>query len=476
MSHDPPEILVLGGGPAGCTAARLLARWGHAVRLVTRPAIDDATGLAESLTPSCGKFFDLLGIQAAIDAAGFVQTTGNTVWWGSETPRVEHFANAAWGWQVTAPRLEVVMRGAAIEAGASIEERLLTPNEAATLPAGFRIDCSGRAGLLARPLGGRVAEPGHRTVALSAIWRTAGDWALPEPSHTVIESYADGWVWSVPIDATRRTVAVMVDPQTSSLGRGEGALATYLGELDKTHRIRALLTKAERESGPAGWDASMYRATHYTGDDGLLAGDAATFVDPLSSAGVKKALASGWLAAIVAHTSLVRPAMAAAARQFFHDREAEMYANFLALTRRYLHDAAVGQAQPFWAERAEMQDWDERQATEAGERAAIQAAYDQLRAADRLQVVVGPEVRVESRPAIAGSEIVMEPRLVTPADPVGARFLHDVDVVTMVELAPHYRDVPDLFEECVKRVGPMPLPAFLTALATAVARRWLVAA
>ena len=182
---------------------------------------------------------------------------------------------------------------------------------------------------------------------------------MPDPTHTLVESYADGWVWSVPIDANRRAVAAMVDPRTSSITRGEGALATYRHELGKTARMRELLDGAALEGGPAGWDASMYHAARYVGEDWLLAGDAATFVDPLSSAGVKKALASGWLAAIAVHTGVVRPEMGDVALQFFADREADMYGQFLALTRRYLQEAAVGQGQPFWAERAEMREWEE---------------------------------------------------------------------------------------------------------------------
>jgi flavin-dependent dehydrogenase len=478
VSGSGSEILVLGGGPAGCTAARLLALWGHEVRLVTRAHAAGATGLAESLTPSCGKFFDLLGIRDAIDAAGFVRTTGNTVWWGSHAPRVEPFANGALGWQVTAPRIERVMRSAAAEAGVAIEDRILTSDDAAARPARFRIDCSGRTGLLAKPRAGRVAEPGHRTVALSATWRRDTPWDLPDQSHTLIESYSDGWAWSVPIDRTRRAVAVMVDPHTSALTRGEGALATYLAEIQKTTRFRELLESAAHEGGPVGWDASMYHATHYAGDGWLVAGDAASFVDPLSSAGVKKALASGWLAAIAAHTSLVRPEMAEPARRFFADRDAEMYGNFLALTKQYLSDGAGDRGQPFWAERAETTaettKGDERRARQHAERDAVLAAHARIKAASSLCVRRGSRVRVELRPAIAGSEIVMERRVVTEDEPAGVRFIYDVDVVAMVELAPSCNQVPGLHAELVARVGPTDLPALLTALATAVARGWLV--
>ncbi len=470
---DPPDVLVLGAGPSGCTAARLLAMWGHAVTLVTRPASLMGAPLAESLTPSCGKFFDLLGIQSAIDDAGFVRSTGNTVWWKPGDARVEMFANGATGWQATSTELEGVMLATAQEAGVRVERAMLTPEEAAARPAPVRLDCTGRAGLLARSRAGRRMEAGHRTVSLSAVWTRPSGWALPDASHTLIESYADGWAWSVPLDETRRAVAVMVDPRITSMTRGDGPAATYRAELEKTGRLRALLAGASMIGGPTGWDASMYSSTNYAGDDWLVVGDAASFVDPLSSAGVKKALASGWLAAIVTHTALSNPGMAATARQFFADREAEVYANFLSLTRGYLHEAAEGQAHPFWSERAEAREREAVQVAAARERQAVSEAFERLKAVPELTARRGAEVRLERRPAIGSREIVMEPRLITPTDSVGVRYLYDVDVVAMVELAPTCRQVPDLFDAYVKRAGPVDLGGFLTALATAVTRRWV---
>ena len=45
-----------------------------------------------------------------------------------------------------------------------------------------------------------------------------------------------------------------------------------------------------------------------------------------------------------------------------------------------------------------------------------------------------------------------------------------------VELAPGCRHVPELYDACARRQGPIDLAAFLTTLATAVARRWLTMA
>jgi flavin-dependent dehydrogenase len=452
---------VLGGGPAGASAARLLALWGHAVRLVTRPQAEGR--LAVSLPPSCAKLFEAIGVGDAIDRAGFVRSTGNTVWWGSRDPRVEPFAGGARGWQVETHRLEAVMLEQAASAGVSIERRVIADPE----PVAFTIDGTGRTGALARARGFRRYHDGPRTVALVGSWRCEPRWPVPDDTHTVVESYETGWAWSVPLADGTRHIAVMVDPQRSDLARGSSSRVVYLAEIAKTAAFRTLTSSAALVDGPWGWDASTYRADRYAGDNWLLAGDAGSFIDPLSSAGVKKALASGWLAAVTVNTCLVKPAMRQHALDFFSAREIEIEAAHHRAGRRFLAEAAPSHDHPFWSERADAIDRED----DDGD---VRAAFEQLRRAPTLQARPGPALQVEPRPAVSGREIVLEPHIVSPERPSGVRYVRGVDLLVLLELAPSYGQVPDLFDAYVRRSSPVALPDFLYALATAVARGWLV--
>jgi hypothetical protein len=304
---------------------------------------------------------------------------------------------------------------------------------------------------------------------LIGLW-TADAFDVPETSHTLIESYESGWAWSVPATDGERFIAVMVDPRTSNLAKGDGARQTYLNELARTRHFRQLTAAAMFADGPWGWDASMYSASRYVDGNVLLVGDAGSFIDPLSSAGVKKALASAWLAAVAVHTSLDRPAMRETAFEFFAAREREIYAAFRHLTERYLGDASTAHEHPFWTDRMSALD-DDNGNDDVRE---AQRAFDQLRGAPAIALNVSPSVSIELRPAVSGCHIVLEPRVVTEALPQGARFIRDVDVVTLIELAPAHAQVPDLFDAYCRRAAPVALPDFLAAMATVVARRWLI--
>lgn len=460
------EVLVLGGGPAGAAASRLLASWGHGVRLITRPAT--GSPLAVSLPPSCAKLFDAIGVADAIERAGFIRSTGNTVWWGSGDARVETFASGARGWQAEVGRLAETLLESAIAAGVRVERSTLSAPP--DFDAAFVLDCTGRSGLIARSMEVRQYHEGPRTIALVGEWQTSGQWAVPDDSHTVIESYADGWMWSVPTAPGARHVAAMVDPHRSELARDGSPRDVYLAEIDKTRVFRRLLDGATLSGGPRGWDASTYSASRYATDRWLLVGDAASFIDPLSSAGVKKALASAWLAAVVAHTCLTKPQMQSHALAFYDAREREIEQHHAAESRAFLAEAAREHGHAFWIERSA--DPGERGGRDAD---AIRTAFADLKAARDFRTKTGAAASIEARPFVQGNEIALGPHLVTRQDPAGVRYLHGVDMLTVLELAPTVSQVPDLYEAYVRHGGPVPLHDFLLALATAVARGWLVA-
>jgi flavin-dependent dehydrogenase len=465
MAFNPSTIVVLGGGPAGAAAAKLLATWGHRVHLITRPP--DDRRLAVSIPPSCSKLFDAIGVSEAVDRAGFVRSTGNTVWWGQADARVEMFADRQKGWQVSLERFEAVLLDEAVRAGTTVERRVVSPYERISQGAAFVLDCTGRTGVLARGRNLRRYPAGPRTIALAGEWLAAW-WALPDDSHTVIESYADGWMWSVPLAPGVRHVCSMIDPQRSDLARGRSSRDVYLAEIAKTRVFKELLVSASLASGPSGWDASSYHADEYAGEGWLLAGDAGSFIDPLSSAGVKKALASAWLAAVVVNTYIRTPPMRRHALEFFSAREREIERHHTAESRTFLTAAARGHDHPFWSNRAA----DAEETT--GDADAIRRAFERLKTSPAFRVRVSERIRVEPKPLVEGREITLAPQIITP-DAAVIRYLHGIDMVALLELAPRVSQVPDLFDAYA--VGhPRPsLHDFLMAVSEAVARGWLVA-
>ena len=500
MARAPFDAVIIGGGPAGAAAARLLSVWGHAVLLVTK-TVDATRSLGESLPPSCRKLFDLLGVTSAIDGAGFLRSTGNTVWWGDRASRTGNFADGTSGLQVVRHDLDAVLLRLAAEAGARVVTDALArdarlppidgPLEAATVSYAtadarthvvetpFVLDCSGRAGFLARR-GFRVHDGGQTTLALTAVWTRPEGWSLGDETHTLVETYGDGWAWSVPVTPTRRYVTVMVDPRVTDLDRGGALTACYEAELVKTAALRRALDGATRVTAPWGCDASLYHARTCGTPGVLLVGDAASFIDPLSSYGVKKALASAWLAAVVVHTSLTNRPLAGVALDLFNEREREIHTASVRQSTRFFAEAAAQHLHPFWTGRATADVQTDSEDAPPGVEIdalrhdpAVRAALDALRRGGGIRLRRGDDLSVEARPALTTREVVMEDRLVLPDWPGtnrGVRFLRAVDLLRLVELAPNHSQVPDLYEAYNRRCVPVSLPDFLGALSVLLAK------
>ncbi len=483
------DVAIVGGGPAGAAAGRLLALWGYDVVVMTRPE-DPERSLAVSLPPSVRKLLREIGVLDAVDIAGFVRSTGNTVWWGGGAPRSECFAGGETGYQVRHAEFDGLLLAAAETAGATVVRdatvvdvaveieparvRYATENGAGEVSARYLLDASGRQGVVARSMGWHPEPEPSRTVALIGTWQRDDPWDLADDTHTLVESFAEGWAWSVPVGTGHRYFTCMLDPQVSELSRGT-VKQRYLEALERTAAFKRLLHGANLDSEPWGCDASWYRAEQVFGEHFLLLGDAASCIDPLSSFGVKKALASGWLAAIVSNTWLREPALHDAAAALFADRERQMYDSFRSQASRFFEAVAEDHHHPFWTGRSIGDDQqaapDDVDALRADRE--VLSAFEALKAGTSIQLVVEPTVQVIEAPAIGDRRVVMEQRLATPAIPGGLRFLRGIDVRHLMALAPDHEQVPDLFAAYNEHYPAVALPDFVGALSVLLAKGFL---
>ena len=504
MSGDV-DIVVIGGGPAGSAIACLLAQWGHSVRVLTRGP-DRARGAAESLPPSTRKLLAKIGVLEAIDGAHFYRTTGNTVWWGEREGHVEKFATVVrealqsvpYGYQVLRPELDRLLLTTAADAGAEIScdahvhrVQLTEPDllagggrgadarveyqrerqPATTISCRFALDCSGRAGVIARQ-GFRRHQPGYRTQAFIGAWQSASGWNLPDETHTLVETYEDGWAWSLPLSSALRQVGVAVDVGTTRIRRGSTLHATYRAEIAKTRELSTLMSGATLDRVWA-CDASLFSAHQYAGSQFLLVGDAGSCIDPLSSFGVKKALASAWVGAVAVHTCLTHPDRQGVALEFFSNWERQVYGASLQRSVEFAREAYGRHPHPFWAERAEVhvdaatEDLDEEVLFRAPD---VQLAFERLKESAAIDFAFSESVCLKKRPLIHGREIVLGEALSLPEAPDGIRFLAGVDLLKLGELACHHRQVPDIFEAYCRTHGEVPLPSLLGSLSVLVAK------
>ena len=484
------EVAVIGGGPAGAAVARLLSLWGRDVVLVTAPS-DPVRDLAVSLPPSVAKLLAEIEVLDVVDAAGFIRSTGNTVWWGDKEPRSRAFADGTAGYQVRHGDFDRVLLAAAAAAGATVIRDATVRNadvesEPARLSgdvdgAPFEVttamvlDASGRQGVVAKARGLRV-EADARTIALVGTWRRDGGWEVPDDSHTLVESFTDGWAWSVPVEPGLRYFTCMLDPRVSEAASGDLG-ERYMASLGRAAAFGRLLQGAVMDGEPWGCDASGYHAESVTGDRFLLVGDAASSIDPLSSFGVKKALGSAWLAAVVANTVLGEAALddvplADAARTIFEGHERRVYETFQRQAAGFFDQVAADEDHAFWTGRAQRHEEfpGEPDIARFRDDPDVLAAFEALKASPSIRLVVTPQTEVIQSAVIGDRKIVLEDHLATPSLPEGLRFLRGVDVRRVVDLAGEHDQVPDLFESYNRACPPVPLPDFLGALSVLLAK------
>jgi flavin-dependent dehydrogenase len=462
-NHAQVDAVVIGGGPAGGTAAALLAEWGRSVVLVHHDA--GQRSLAESLPWSARKLLRHLSLLDTVDAAGFYPNDGNISRWAGKQATA---ATRGPGYHVSRRHFDRVLRDHAQAKGASIVEGFVNRVDVSTTPrvecdgadrayafdARFVLDCSGRAGVIARR-GLRRSDAGYRTLAIAAEW-TCREWPAEERTYTFVDSYENGWAWSVPLSPTRRQCTVMIDAELTAVSKAR-LQTLYRTELRKAVSIEARLAAARQVSPAWGCDATLYRSTRAAESNTLLVGDAASFIEPLSSAGVKKALASAWRAAVVVNTTIDSPEMLDAASAFHDRRERQVYAQCVRRSAAFFRSASAVYADPFWSVRAD-DSADGSQADEAATDGAIirdpgvQRLVDDVRVARTLRVTVSPALAFGAAPVVEGNKIVLREAIAIAGFVEPMRFACGVNLPALVRIASTSPDVESLIESYHSRI------------------------
>lgn len=300
MPADAVDVLVVGGGPAGCAAAIAIAGAGLRVALADRPRI---LPLGETLAPTGVAVLRELGVWDAFRAGPHTPCYAYRAVWGAEAPTHFDLLRNPHGpaWMVDRAALVTALRMRALACGAiplhfanriPFERRDgawwigAHPN----LTARFIVDASGRAGVVARRMGARHVADG-RQVALVATLQTPGK---RDDVPLMVEAVADGWWYSAATPAGDMVLAFFTDRDLIDLrcARERPGFAALLARTQATAervaRIGASL------AGPV-----LVAAAHDTaldtiwGDGWIAAGDASIAYDPLSGHGITAALASG---------------------------------------------------------------------------------------------------------------------------------------------------------------------------------------
>jgi flavin-dependent dehydrogenase len=313
MDSSTYDVAIIGGGPAGSTAAVLLARAGRRVIVFEREKFP-RFHIGESLLPFSMKAFSRLGLHEKILHAGFLKKYGGEIIGAcSDTGTKFYFkdgyrSQTDHAYQVTRGDFDKVLLDHAAESGAEVHEEtavegvefsndsvdlaVRSNDTSHSIRARYLVDASGRASVLGRQF--KIKKTYEHLQKLSIFAHYDGVWRAEgiDGTLTVLLRAIDRWFWLIPLTAERTSVGVVLDSET--FRKSKLSAEDFLQQvLTEQPTIAKRMINARRVSKVYVEADFSYRSKRLHGDRWLLAGDAAGFIDPIFSSGVFLAIFSG---------------------------------------------------------------------------------------------------------------------------------------------------------------------------------------
>ena len=331
MTTDSEQYdgIVVGGGPAGATAATVLAEHGHAVLLLEREHFP-RYHIGESLMPYTWFTFERLGVLDWFEKAGcprkhsvqFVSTSGKVSQPFYFFQTIKH--PSATTWQVLRSDFDQMMlsnaraKGVEVRHGVTVRDVVTEGDcvvgiraDSATggthiIHAKAVIDATGRDALLASKLGWKKRDPDLDKIAIFTYFSGAKrDPGLDEGATTVAYIPEKGWFWYIPLANDVASVGVVAEADYLYRETRDPE-EIFWREAGECVWINDHITPGTHVGPVRVTGEFSYRADQVAGDGFCLIGDAFAFLDPVFSSGVFLALKSGEMAADAIHEGLAR--------------------------------------------------------------------------------------------------------------------------------------------------------------------------
>lgn len=323
------DVIVIGGGPAGSTAAGLLAKRGHNVLVLDKEKFP-RYHIGESLVPGVIPVLRELDAVDLIEAAGATKKYGISLLWGDDpapwTVRFDEISPHPYAYEVKRAEFDNLMLSNARRLGALVIEEVTVRepifegdrcvgaryqrergDELTEVRAPLVIDTSGQGKVMARHLGGVQWHEDLKNLAAWTYFQGGTRYPGDEAGNIVVENRPPGWLWFIPF--ADGTVSVgFVAPGTEYAATGKTPSEVLHQRIEESREIKRLLAGSVEVSQVRTAKDWSYTAERMGGPGYLIAGDAAAFVDPLFSTGVMLAMRSAQIAAEAGHEILTNPA------------------------------------------------------------------------------------------------------------------------------------------------------------------------